>query len=1085
MPAGFHIYRVADPTLTGGSYDLAFDGEGRLLVGDGNAVRRLSDVNRDGVYDQFEVIATGLGGRGPQGLLVWGDRMYAVGGDGLQLFDGYRSGKPVHRGRLGAKFNTGGDHDLHTVLRGFDGYLYLMAGNGAGVSGRQHITETNSPMLIEREASVFRLDADGRRWECLASGGRNPPGLGLHPSGDLFSFDSDMEWHVGLPWYREIRLNHWAVGTDQGWQDFGAFPAYYIDGVAPVLEAGRGSPNWGVFYEHRQWPARFLHAFLNCDYRWKGASDNEYSTSGRLVAFFLKPDGAEWRARMETIVKPKPGARDSRNRPIDFALVDVEVGPDGSVFVSDHNQGIWRIFFDDRPSEPRLPAIQPGRPPVPATPAAILADLLQMPQPLSEWSRVQEERLGAAGGEALTNLLRETALNAGQVADSRVRAIQLLAPGFASLGAGWLKRLAADARPEIRAQAAWLLGLRASGPASAAVTNADTPLLLQLLADEHPLVRRRAAESLTRSNDPSVIPELVARLNDSSRLTRFIGMTALAHHPADRWFDRAAHSPNPQTRLRALVACLMRKEPATDDHVRAILRPMLLPGRSPVSAEDLLDLLRVLALFEKSLSNDPATRSQVEQFVLATFPESAVAIRWEQARLIGLYKMERAFGRMTQWLRSERDPVTQFHIAHALARLPGGWTPEDEAAAILWFESTQLGWFADLASKGVEFPQQWATTVTEFAGRHSEALLQRANTLDPTSPLGLAVIDLIARKDPSGARLIELYRAHTRPESKTRIADAFRRTSHASIAAFLREELNGKPAPGVRGALLRGLAAQPADPVNIPWLTDGLRDTETDVARALAAKLVEHRPAMTREFAQICLERLGASARLVHPIERLLVTVTGRQRPGYSPNADLNRRAEDPVQSAALTFWQGWFREQFGPVSPTPGVSQRELSDDAIHRFILGGTSRGGDARRGGVVYDRLQCYTCHGGSATPGREDRLFGPDLIGATRRLTRTELADALAFPSRQVADRFKAFELEKKDGTLLSGFVTDQSEEAVTIATPQSIERVPRNEVARLAPQALSLMPDRLLNRLTDDELRDLIAYLDDLGQAPGK
>ncbi|HTD86589.1 MAG TPA: hypothetical protein VK850_08425, partial [Candidatus Binatia bacterium] len=119
LPADFHIQRVAGQELSGGSYDLCFDAQGRLLVGDGNAVRRLKDKDGDGVFNGYEVIATGLGPRGPQGLLVWGDRLYAIGGDGLQLFEGYESGGPlVHRGRLGAKLNTGGDHDAHTIFRG-------------------------------------------------------------------------------------------------------------------------------------------------------------------------------------------------------------------------------------------------------------------------------------------------------------------------------------------------------------------------------------------------------------------------------------------------------------------------------------------------------------------------------------------------------------------------------------------------------------------------------------------------------------------------------------------------------------------------------------------------------------------------------------------------------------------------------------------------------------------------------------------------------------------------------------------------------------------------------------------------------
>ena len=232
LPDHFHIYRVAEPELTGGSYDLTFDGQGRLLIGDGSAVRRLTDTNHDGVYDSQETIADdpALRGRGPQGLIVIGDHLYAVAGDGVQLFSGYNGqGKLKHERRLGATFNTGGDHAAHTILRGMDGYIYLVTGDGAGIGGRRHITQESSPVIEERNASVFRFDPSGEKWECIASGSRNPPSLGMNYLGELFSFDSDMEFHVDVPFYRPVRLNHWATGSDQGWQQVGAYPPYYID----------------------------------------------------------------------------------------------------------------------------------------------------------------------------------------------------------------------------------------------------------------------------------------------------------------------------------------------------------------------------------------------------------------------------------------------------------------------------------------------------------------------------------------------------------------------------------------------------------------------------------------------------------------------------------------------------------------------------------------------------------------------------------------------------------------------------------------------------------------------------------------
>ncbi len=1074
LPPGFHVYRAAEPELTGGSYDIAFDGEGRVLVGDGNAIRRLNDDNGDGVFDRFEILATGLGWRGPQGLLVWGDRLYAVGGDGLQWYKGYQSGTLVHQGRLGQKFLTGGDHDLHTVLRGYDGHLYLMAGNGAGIEGRKHITDETSPVRFEREASVFRLDPDGRRWECIAAGGRNPPGLGLNHLGELFSFDSDMEWHVGLPFYRPIQLNHWAMGTDQGWQEVGANRRHFIDSVEPVMTAGRGSPNWGVFYEHDQLPARYRHAFLNCDYRWKRESDDQYASSGRLVAFFLKRAGAGWSATVETLARPKPGARDARERPINFALVDVDVAPDGSLLVSDHNQGLWRIYHDVRSGEPKVPVLVPKRGAMPGDLAGQLTALLRLPQPLSEWSRLREDALLAAGGTELRNALYTAALDGTRVPLERVRCVQLLAPGVAGFAESWIRDLAKDVHPEIRAQAAWLLGLRADDFAWAT--------LLKLTEDLDDLVRRRAVESLGRARSPRIISALITRLDDSSRLTRFIAMNALTHHPVDRWLDLALAQPGWQPRLRALVALRMRGETVAPSRISNALRSMLDRDPSAWSREDRLDLLRIINLNESIVTGDLALRNMVERHLLADFPAHDPDVRWEQTRLIGLFRVVRAFGPIWRELAREMDGSTRFHLAQALARLPAGWAADEESASTDWFVGTQRGWFAEFGTKGVEFPQYWSTTLLEFASHHQDAWTRRSEAIDINSLPGGALIDLLVGREAALGELTALYRRQTSSPAKARVAAAFSRVVGLASGEWLRNQLNSETNAIVRRALARSLAGQPVDPPNVTLLTDGLRDAGRDDVLPLAEALERHRPAPTRELVRNCLDQMAANVRLVAGLERLLVTISGRQRPGYQADRDPKTRVEDSVRQAALQDWARWYQAQFGEAYQSAGlVAPRERSDEELQRWILGDAAKGGSARRGAAVYERLQCHNCHGGGSAPGREGRIFGPDLAGVTRRMSRHELAEALVYPSRQVADRFKAIELEKKDGTILTGFVTEKNDDAVTLATQQSVERVSRGEIARLAPQTNSLMPAQLMNTLTDEELRDLLTYLDRLGQ----
>src|SRR5207249_10213303 len=95
-----------------------------------------------------------------------------------------------------------------------------------------------------------------------------------------------MELHLGLPWYRPVRLNHWAIGGDQGWQEVGAYPPYYIDCLPGILDVGRGSPTWGVFSEQTRFLDKIAAALLLLHYRWRMDRKFQFAASRRLVVFF-------------------------------------------------------------------------------------------------------------------------------------------------------------------------------------------------------------------------------------------------------------------------------------------------------------------------------------------------------------------------------------------------------------------------------------------------------------------------------------------------------------------------------------------------------------------------------------------------------------------------------------------------------------------------------------------------------------------------------------------------------------------------------------------------------------------------------
>ena len=221
----------------------------------------------------------------------------------------------------------------------------------------------------------------------------------------------------------------------------------------------------------------------------------------------------------------------------------------------------------------------------------------------------------------------------------------------------FINHLSTNGIVEMRAQSAWLLGIRGQRQTAS--------LLIKLLNDSDPFVRRRAAEAFTRLPWPEATDDLINRLSDPVRLVRYVAMVALAHR--SEWFEKAVAQSEPQIQMRALVASLICREAPSDAAVRRAVTSLL---DTAITSENRLDLLRVLGLFQKSLVSDPELKQRIFQHLLKNFPDSDRDLRWEQIRLLGEYRCDQAFP-APEPARIERDEVTQFHIAQAIARSEG------------------------------------------------------------------------------------------------------------------------------------------------------------------------------------------------------------------------------------------------------------------------------------------------------------------------------------------------------------------------------------------------------------------------------
>ena len=88
-----------------------------------------------------------------------------------------------------------------------------------------------------------------------------------------------------------------------------------------------------------------------------------------------------------------------------------------------------------------------------------------------------------------------------------------------------------------------------------------------------------------------------------------------------------------------------------------------------------------------------------------------------------------------------------------------------------------------------------------------------------------------------------------------------------------------------------------------------------------------------------------------------------------------------------------------------------------------------------------------------------------------------------PNAVIPNDYRTSNVETKDDRSITGIVRKQDDNAMTIVTTNETLILPRNEVNSMTQTELSLMPEGLLQALSEDDVRDLLAYLRSPAQVP--
>lgn len=960
VPPGFTAALVADNAIAPDIYTMTIDAAGRVLVAGRGYVRVLVDENNDGVAERAIDLIDGLKD-GPMGLFAEGDSLYVVTDGGLQRYRGYNGKDKLTRRDTIVKLKTDGEHAAHAVRRGPDGWLYVLCGNNTGIT-KDTITSRLSPVKEPVAGVLLRISPDSRTFwgterpreiEVVADGFRNAYSFDFNLDGEPFTYDSDNERCVGLPWYEPCRFYHVVPGGNYGWRSpqLGQFwrkPPYFVDCVPPICYLGRGSPTGVACYGSTQFPEKYRGGFFLADW-----------TFGRIHFVPLTPKESTYEGKPEVFAEAIGTSG--------FAPTALAVHPKtGELFVSIGGRGtrggVYRIRHEKAGEAKPLP----------------------MAKRSLEWTDADTKRWLADSLSDDARLRRHT--------------LELLARVDLRTFV-WTPKLKDAVKPN--------------------------------LSHSDPLVRAAAARLLK----PLVVP-LGGDLDTQAALT-----IALIEVNED-----------PNASLGTALAVLRDKK-VTDDQKLQALRIIQLAFGDLTSKD-----AKGTAFEGYTLRYEP-TRRQREEIGLACynlFPLNNANLETEVFRTIACVKAEGHVGRALNRITSTTDVRADLGYLAVVARLEtdaSSATATDIADVLLGLEQKAI-------KQKVPRDTFWPLRLAEIT-----------SALQPQSPkLASAMLDHRKFGQPEHLLFAKALELPQRETLDRFIMAAEKSRDYAwtpgQIALFTKLGLRFRrhqlesfklwDKPELRDAILKVLPPEEGDQDKF---VIGLGSLDPEVVRtsAIALTLLPTPQEKTDMVAAV-----KALRRLTPEDKHARAAVTDLLH-GRDPGAASLGIADDPK------IWA----ERVSKTHPNlaPLLATNDGFDAVAWKKREANIAwDNGDAERGRAVFTKATCAACHDGG-------RALGPSLLGISKRFGRDDLLTSILQPSKDVSPRYRATRITTNDEKVYIGMLIYEATDGVILQTNADTSvRIAGDNIAAKRPVESSLMPAGLLDKLTEAEIADLLAYL---------
>lgn len=918
----------------------------------------------------------------------------------------------------------------HNGLAGiaFDATGWMFFGFGENLGADYKIIGSDGITLSggAEGGNIYRCRLDGSQLSRWATGFWNPHASCVDAFGRLFSVDNDPDSRP------PCRLLHIIPGGDYGYRfrngrkGLHPFTSWNgeIPGTLPMVAGTGEAPSGIVAYESDGFPAEYIGNLL------VGSWGDH-----RIDRFRLVPQGASYRSLAEPLVV---GTQD-------FRPVGLAVAPDGSLFCTDwvsreyklHGKGrIWRISSVTPRVKPASDVNAFG-----SRSATALYPELSSPSMFTRRAAAHWLSQTSAGRTLLTLQIPDS----GKPMKSRLEAL-------------WaITRLASQAEPPedllltLRNMIVTLQGRDRRVIPEAGLWLRD-PQAEEQFPCLHEVVTLATIDGRAgaRSNtSPEILAEVYGMLKENSDL--FHSRLGLSQ------FLTRYRSTDPLIQSLAVEAC---SRIANEDEFRDLwVTWQRDPQPRNVTANDPNGSLQVVA-----------SRDQFGRYTSEISPDSEEAILFARVAIaLG--------GRARFPQQSEIVSVLLKDSLPQIRRLAVQWAAEEKLVKL----KPQVE--ALLQDENID-SDLFLTTL---------AAIEMLDGISPVdfdkTPPSKYVLPLVTKELPANLRALALRMVS--PSDPALTVDFFQKLLKVDDPHLRRETIRTlqlSPLPESADLLLK-IASDEGEELSlradaVQGLSKTAKTAEPDstVRKFLDQLILGDVPALRAE----ALRAVRGTATAGKPSPALQQLATRLKNLSSVTDSPPDRELVEQVRLALVGTKTGVTENELDQVGrPTDPFGWYIKLGVGPRRTIQPGAQPRpqeaalGDPLAGRRVFFDMQgvgCAKCH---TVDGRGGKV-GPDLTTIARTMDRRKLVQSILEPSLEMSPQFVAWTFELTSGKVLTGLILSEESEKLKIGTADGqIHDLKFEEIETRTPQRISLMPEKLIDQLTSQEIVDLLAYLESL------